>query len=72
MVSSYSPTWTDVDFPSNGGLVLAADGGELVSFNWGMDGGTDSGVAATCDDRGLGSASSTVKADPAIHNAKLM
>ncbi len=52
--------------------MLAADSGELVSFNWGMDGGTDSGVAATCDDRGLGSASSTVKADPAIHNAKLM
>ncbi len=52
--------------------MLAADGGELVSFNWGMDGGTDSGVAAICDDRGLGSASSTMKANPAIHNAKLM
>uniref|UniRef100_A0A672RV67 Phosphodiesterase n=1 Tax=Sinocyclocheilus grahami TaxID=75366 RepID=A0A672RV67_SINGR len=38
----------------------------------GVAGGFDEGVATTCDDPGLDSASSTVKADPAIHSTKLI
>uniref|UniRef100_A0A672SV63 Histone deacetylase complex subunit SAP130-like n=1 Tax=Sinocyclocheilus grahami TaxID=75366 RepID=A0A672SV63_SINGR len=38
----------------------------------GLENGTAGGLSATtCDDPGLDSASSTVKADPAIHSAKL-
>uniref|UniRef100_A0A672K6L0 Elongation factor-like 1 n=1 Tax=Sinocyclocheilus grahami TaxID=75366 RepID=A0A672K6L0_SINGR len=49
----------------NGGLENGAAGG--------FDEGASGGIAATtCDDPGLDSASSTVKADPAIHSAKLI
>ncbi len=66
--------------PKNGsGLALVANGDGLEGATAGYSeldrrtaGGSDSRVAATCDDHGLDSASSTVKANPAIHSAKLM